>query len=258
MKEITNEQIEQHIISFAKNELSTSTDLMKKYKKTIVEKSNKMRNDNNLDYIAKRIVDDMDRNLLNIEKNNFDIKQIDLSKLIDYLKSDNFPLKDILFENINNKQLEMWGWGEDIFERIETNSLVSSIVNYIHILNLVANDEKQNLSKKRDADKIKNAIDTLLKYSNDEQVKYYLQSIEVRNRAVTTKTILSCIFCNLYKSIEESYPTHKKSFILDFAKSIMYYVFDDNSDYREYESIEHINYKGYKLRKFIENKSKNI
>lgn len=259
MIEISKEQIKEHIINVTKYEFSASTDLMGEYKEIILAKSKEKRldGDDNLDYVAKKIIGDMDRTLSNLELNNFDIKKIDLNCLVEYLISDNFPLKEILKEAISDKQVTMCGWGENIFEILDMNGLLSSIVNDIHILNLVSNDEKQNLSRKRDSKKVKSAIDTILNYSNDEQLKFYLQSIEIKDRAITTKTILSCIFCSLYKSIEESHTNKSKVFILDFTKSIMYYVFDDSSDYRVYDNLEYIKYKGYNLRKFIEKNAKN-
>lgn len=255
MKNITDEQIKQHIINVMDNELEFFVDrhLMNDYKNKILNN----READTIDYIAEKVISDMDRHLLNIEKSNFDVYKIDLSSLIEYLKSDDFPFKEYFQEAIENKLYKSFIINENCNEILNMNLFISAIVSNLHILNLVKQDERLNIARKRDDKKIKNAIDTLLKYTNDEQVKYYLNSIEMKNRDITRSTILSCIFCSLYKILEEMLPTLSKNSIQDKIQLIMNLIFIETTtatDYRYYPNVEIIKYKGYKLRKFIKNK----
>ncbi|RXI41586.1 hypothetical protein CRU99_09615 [Malaciobacter mytili] len=260
MKDITAEQIREHIINVVKNENEFLAD-----RHIIEDYQNRISNGrgyDELDYIAKIFIDDMERHLLNIEKNNFDIMKIDLDRLVQYLE---FNLNDVfskyinhhLVEAITTKNYKAFGSGENIIEILNLNALISAIVTSLHIYNLVKEAEKMNNAKKRDAKKIKNAIETLLQYTNDEQVKYYLNTIEVQNRDITVSTILSCIFCNTYKIYEEMFLNKlNKSEVLDLTKDIMVRVFESEKDYRPYSEIEIIKYQGYKLRMFKNTKKK--
>jgi len=248
MKTITDEQIKQHIIGVVDNELNLFADrhLMNDYKSKILNN----KETDAVDYIAKKIIGDMDRNLLNIEKRVFDINKIDLRDLIDYLKSDDFPFKEYLQEAIKNKLYEPGVWSENCNKIIDMNSFISAIVSNLHILNLVKEDERLNLAKKENAEKIENAINTLLDYTNDYQVQYYLKTIRVQTRNITVNTILSCIFCSLYKMLEEMITNLNKSKIQENIIIIMQQVFNTQKEYRYYKNTENINFKGYKLRKF--------
>lgn len=135
--------------------------------------------------------------------------------------------------------------------------MISAIVRNLHICDLVKKAEKMNIAKKRDSKKIKNAIDTLLLYTNDEQIKHYLKTINLPTRDITVSTILSCIFCDIYKICEEIFLNElNKSKILDLTKNIMENVFSCTIDYRPYPDVEIIKYKGYKLRMFKVTKKK--
>lgn len=261
---ITTEDIKQHIINLVnkENEFFTDRHLMNDYKKQILNKANEVTDNQGLDYIAKMIIDDMDRNLLNIEKSNFDIMKIDLTDLVQYLE---FNLNDVfneyigkyLSEAVENK-IYTFGCSENINQILDLNALISAIVTSLHIYYLVNEAERMNSAKKRDSKKIKNAIETLLQHTNDEQVKYYLNTIEVQKRDITVSTVLSCIFCNIYKICEEMFLNKlNKTQILDLTKDIMEKVFYSCKDYRPYSEIEIIKYKGYKLRMFKTTKKTN-
>lgn len=85
---ITSEDIKQHIINLVNNENESfaDRDLMNEYKKSILNNANEISNNQGLDYIAEMIINDMNRNLLNIEKSNFDIMKINLTNLVEYLE----------------------------------------------------------------------------------------------------------------------------------------------------------------------------
>ncbi|MDO8454985.1 MAG: hypothetical protein Q7S59_10485 [Sulfurimonas sp.] len=254
MRNITDEQIKQHIINVVKYEREYFVDkhLMNDYKSKILDG----RNENEADYIAKKIISDMDRHLLNIEKTNFDINQIDLSSLIEYLKSNDFPFKEYLQEAILNKYDRTFGiWGDNADFIFGTNSFICRIVEKLHILNLVKQDERLNVARKRDAKRIKNAISTLLDYTNDKQVEYYLKTIKPQTRDITRSTVLSCIFYDLYTILAKMLPTLSKNTIQDKTQSIVNLIFSETvTDYRYYQNIEIIEYKGYKLSKFVKTK----
>lgn len=256
MSNISKEQIREHIINIVKNENEFFADrhLIEDYKNKI----SNCREYDELDYIAKIFIDDMERHLLNIEKNNFNIMKLDLKKLIDYLEfSNNNPFYEYLVEAVENKIYTPFACSKNINQILNLNVLISAIVIDLHIYNLVKEAETMNISKKRDSKKIKNAIDTLLLYTNDEQVKHYLKTIKLPTRDITVSTILSCIFCNMYKICENLFSyTMNKSEILSLSKDIMQNVFDSNKDYRPYSEIEMIKYKGYKLRMFKATKQK--
>jgi len=251
MKNITKEQIKQHIINVLDNEYEFSVDkhLTNDYKSKILNG----RNDDAIDYIAKRIIGDIDRHSLNIEKRDFDINQVDLSDLVEYLISGNFPFKEYLQESIENKLYKSFMFSENIDEIFNMNGLISAIVTNLHILNLVKQNERLNLAKQGNMKKIENAINTLFCFTDDKQVKHYLESIKIQTRDITTSTILSCIFCNLYKILEEMLPDLNKSRIQEDAVIIMQNVFNSTKEYRYYTKIEKIDFKGYKLRKFKAN-----
>jgi hypothetical protein len=251
---ITSEDIKQHIINLVNNENESFADrhLMNYYQESIV----KNKGYDELDYIAKMTIDDMNRNLLNIEKSNFDIMKIDLTDLVEYLEYNlNSVFKEYmnkyLVEAVQNKIYTSIAFSENINQILNLNGLIGAIVTSLHIYNLVKEDERMNNAKKRDSLKIKNSIETLLQYTNDEQVKHYLNTIEVQKRDITESTVLSCIFCNMYKIYEEMFLNKlNKSEVLDLTKDIMVRVFKSEKDYRPYSEIEIIKYKGYKLRMF--------
>ncbi|PHS58813.1 MAG: hypothetical protein COB17_02380 [Sulfurimonas sp.] len=253
MKNITDIQIKQHIIKVVDNELEFDADryLMSTYKDKILGD----KNEGEIDYIAKLIIDDMDRHLLNIEKTNFNINQLDLSSFIDYLKM-NFPLKEYLKEAIENNHYQSFICSENCNEILNANLLISSIVRSLHILNLVKEDVRLNLAKKENMLKVENAISTLLNYTNDKQIEYYLKTMNLQERDITVSTIQSCIFCDLYKTLEEMLSSLNKSKIEEITVMIMEQVFDSRKEYRYYKNTEQIIFKGYKLRKFKANKNK--
>jgi len=227
-------------------EFFVDRDLMNDYKSKILNNKEA----DAVDYIAKKIISDMDRHSLNIEKRGFDINQIDLSNLIEYLKCDDFPFKEYFQEAIKNKLYKAFILSENSSEIIDMNLFISAIVSNLHILNLVKQDERLNLAKKENAEKIENAINTLLDYTNDNQVQHYLKTIKVQTRNITVNTILSCIFCDLYKILDEALPNLNKSKIQENIIIIMQQVFSTQKEYRYYKNTEKINFKGYKLRKF--------
>lgn len=251
MKIITDEQIKQHIINVIDNELKFFVDrhLMNDYKSKILNN----READTIDYIAKIIINDMNRHLMNIEKSNINLNKIDLNSLIKYLKSNDFPFREYLYEAVENKLYKPFMLSENCSEIIDMNLFVSAIVSNLHILNLVEQDERLNLAKKENAKKIENAINTLLDYTNDNQVQHYLKTIKVQTRNITVNTILSCIFCDLYKILEEMLSNLNKSKIQENIKIIMQQVFNTQKEYRYYKKTEKINFKGYKLRKFKAN-----
>lgn len=124
MKDITAEQIREHIINVVKNENEFLAD-----RHIIEDYQNRISNGrgyDELDYIAKIFIDDMERHLLNIEKNNFDIMKIDLDRLVQYLE---FNLNDVfnkyvnhyLVEAITTKNYKAFDSGENIIEILNLN-----------------------------------------------------------------------------------------------------------------------------------------
>ena len=167
---ITSEDIKQHIINLVNNENESFADrhLMNYYRESIV----KNKGYDELDYIAKMTIDDMNRNLLNIEKSNFDIMKIDLTDLVEYLEYNlNSVFKEYmnkyLVEAVENKIYTSIAFSENINQILNLNGLIGAIVTSLHIYNLVKEDERMNNSKKRDSIKIKNSIKTLLHISEN-------------------------------------------------------------------------------------------
>lgn len=243
-----NEAIKEYIIELFhnKNEFLVDRVLFEKYEKIIKDSEPY----EEMNYIQESVIGDIKRHYLNKSKDNFNIDKIDLSSMIDYINSNDFPFYKYLEEAV--KYTHSFVGGENYSRILDTQSLIKSLVTNLHILNLVRKDELENLARKRDSNKVLTAIDTLIKYSNDEQVKYYLETIEVRETAITEKTVLSCIFCDEFKILEEMFSEETKSNIVKMTNNIMIHVFSSSKDYRPYPNIEVIEYKGYKLRKFKE------
>jgi hypothetical protein len=143
---ITSEDIKQHIINLVNNENEYLADrhLMNDYQESIIRN----RGYDELDYIAKMTIDDMNRNLLNIEKSNFDIMKIDLTDLVEYLEY-NFNnvfkeyMNKYLAEAVENKIYTSFAFSENINQILNLNGLIGAIVTSLHIYNLVKEDERK-------------------------------------------------------------------------------------------------------------------
>jgi hypothetical protein len=201
-------------------------------------------------FVKKYIIDSIDRNIENFKFTNFEIDEGQISNIINYIEK----IKDkdffIYFNEAIEENFINSGFSENIDELLLIVSLISSILTFLHILELYKEDEKMLIVKKRDKQKIKNAIDLLSIYSNDSNVLHYLKIIDIYEKEISRETLLSCFFCSITKNISETFPKMTNYKNEELAKEIMYYIFDSKKEYRIYKNIEKIEYKGYFLKRY--------
>ena len=201
-------------------------------------------------FIKKYVIDSIDRNIENFEYINFEIDNEQILNIVNYIER----IKDKQFFLYFNEAIENeftdWGFSDNLDELLLIVSLITSILTFLHILELYKEDEKMLLTKKRDKQKIKNAIELLSIYSNDSNVLHYLKTIDIYEKEISKETLLSCFFYSITRDIGETFPkitNHKNE---ELSREIMYLVFNSEKEYRIYKNFEKIDYKGYFLKRY--------
>jgi len=204
-----------------------------------------------LNYIDQLITNDINRHIVNITKNNFNVDKLNIDNLVMYLVMTDNPFIESIQKIIDNDlNVTCFHWIEDFEDSDLINAFILQTIEYIHLCELVNMDIRMNQAKKENIVKINNAMATLLEFTNDEQVKHYIGTITNIKQAFTETTLHSCIFCGLFHSLLEVYPNKNEAFVLDIANDIMKIVFQSEKYYRKHKFIQDINYKGYTLKKF--------
>lgn len=213
----------------------------------------------NNNFIQKHVIDNIDRTINNSHKDkDFKLNQETVNLIAEYIieittneKHFFYQFKDSIIRCINEKAFKGFIWVEDemIFLLI---AIIEHVKSYYYLLEVCKIDEKYNLNKKRDKVKIENAIDLLKQYTNDLNVDYYLDTIKAHKKDVTEETIYSCFFCQLTKMIKEIFPSLPNYQLENISKDIISITLniENIKDYRIYNNIEHLEYKGFKLRRY--------
>ena len=244
---------------------SLDEDLMKSVKKHILKKD-KFNNE----YIKKHIIADIDRKIGNFEKDkDFVLDDNTIERIANYLQriineeEKHFfyqfretiirAIRDkegISFENNKINRCAIWSDEDEIIHLFIF--IIENIKLYAYLLKLCDEDEKFNLNKKRDSKKIDNAICTLKNYTNDLNLIYYLNDLQIHKRDVTRETIYSCMFCNITLIIKECYPELSNYKLEEIARPIISHTLNivEMKDYRIFEYTKIIEYKGYKLKQY--------
>jgi len=154
-------------------------------------------------YIKNKVINSIDREIVN-EAYVKDIKytDADIEPIISYIESITKDKKHILYQHfevaIKNNFITSW-IGNVADGVLIVGAIIQNILDYIYILKLYKEDNKQNIVRKRDKSKILNAVDTLLKYTSNEQEKYYLNNMKIYEETISKVILLRCFYCGLSK-----------------------------------------------------------
>jgi hypothetical protein len=132
--------------------------------------------------------------------------------------------------------------GEETDREMRTQNIFTNIISDLKILQMFEEDEKQLLTKKRDKCKIDNAIETILKYTDDPHIQYYLGRIENKEETISKPLLLSSFFYH-YTMIFLKVHELKKTQSRELSAEIMNDIFGAETDYRILKNTKEIKYR---------------
>ncbi len=203
-------------------------------------------------YIKELVIDHLERERENIREEII-ITDPQIEKIEKYLTSvldeERHGLHKWFTGVINNKIFSIDpAMGDDLHTHIKAASLISQMIGYSSIINMVAIDEKNNLSKKNDRPKIESAISLLSGYSTDTQLLHYLKDVIIPQKTVSIETVKRAFFYNCMQ-IFNDLPFSKKD-SAGMVHNILLQVFDTSEQYRITSNTKTTKYKNFILTQY--------
>ena len=249
---VDNETINIYIDKISKGQSYVDVRLFDEVKEIIYSKYGQ-----DFKYINYHVIEHIDREIQQLNKYeiNQEIKEENRIKIVLFIKNilndTAHPLQQYLSEAIKQSDVN-FVWGDNGNQILSINAIIRDIIFRFKLLELITEDEKILIMKKRDKHKINDAIKLLQIVSDDVHLLYHLDNIKKTklDEQITKTNILGSIFYQFTKLLDKDFSLNKSQ-VQKYSNDIMTQVFEVTKDYRIYKKTKDFRYKEFYLTRYI-------